>query len=433
MTERIFRWLLNLKITVMKTRLFIFTVLCIALSACEAVNFESMKDMGTSEDTMFPEADAEGDAPGEEGPGEGEGDSNGNSLAGMVTAGEWNDLDNWDFWCNLIYGQHEERFSDYLHYWSLYPLHRYAVTVTDTDNKPVCGAKVELLVSSEEISVYDEHRVIWTTISDNLGSAELWYNISSDVDTGEVKFFAIAVDGALCKSAPQATFSNTEIRMNTIEVESKAVRRSADIAFIVDATGSMWDEIAFLKDDLLDIIQKIEDRRSDMDIRTAALFYRDEGDDYVTRYENFTNKPEETLDFIKEQGAAGGGDYPEAVHTALETAMQELAWEEGNYSRLAFLLLDAPPHYQNEVFDSIRKSIRLYAAKGIKIIPVAASGVDKNTEFLLRMMAMFTDGTYTFITNHSGIGNDHLTPTIGEYQVELLNDLIVRLVTKYTE
>ncbi len=49
------------------------------------------------------------------------------------------------------------------------------------------------------------------------------------------------------------------------------------------------------------------------------------------------------------------------------------------------------------------------------------------------MMAMFTDGTYTFITNHSGIGNDHLTPTIGEYQVELLNDLIVRLVTKYTE
>ena len=31
------------------------------------------------------------------------------------------------------------------------------------------------------------------------------------------------------------------------------------------------------------------------------------------------------------------------------------------------------------------------------------------------------------------IGNDHLTPTIGEYQVELLNDLIVRLVTKYTE
>jgi hypothetical protein len=170
-----------------------------------------------------------------------------------------------------------------------------------------------------------------------------------------------------------------------------------------------------------------------MDIRTAALFYRDEGDDYVTRYENLTNKPEETLDFIKEQGAAGGGDYPEAVHTALETAMQELAWEEGNYSRLAFLLLDAPPHYQSEVFDSIRKSIRLYAAKGIKIIPVAASGVDKNTEFLLRMMAMFTDGTYTFITNHSGIGNDHLTPTIGEYQVELLNDLIVRLVTKYTE
>ena len=48
-------------------------------------------------------------------------------------------------------------------------------------------------------------------------------------------------------------------------------------------------------------------------------------------------------------------------------------------------------------------------------------------------MAIFTDGTYVFITNHSGIGNDHIEPTIGEYQVELLNELIVRLIGEYTE
>lgn len=48
-------------------------------------------------------------------------------------------------------------------------------------------------------------------------------------------------------------------------------------------------------------------------------------------------------------------------------------------------------------------------------------------------MAIFTDGTYVFITNHSGIGNEHIEPTIGEYQVELLNELIVRLIGEYTE
>ena len=42
-----------------------------------------------------------------------------------------------------------------------------------------------------------------------------------------------------------------------------------------------------------------------------------------------------------------------------------------------------------------------------------------------------TGGTYTFLTNHSGIGNSHLEPTIGEYEVEKLNDLLVRVISEY--
>ena len=113
--------------------------------------------------------------------------------------------------------------------------------------------------------------------------------------------------------------------------------------------------------------------------------------------------------------------------------MQNLAWDEGNYARLAFLILDAPPHHTQKILDSIHSSIKAYAAKGIKIIPVAASGVDKSTEFLVRLMAMMTDGTYVFITNDSGVGNDHITPTVGGYQVEQLNSLLIRLINKYSE
>ena len=85
----------------------------------------------------------------------------------------------------------------------------------------------------------------------------------------------------------------------------------------------------------------------------------------------------------------------EAVHTALEDALQKLSWEESNYARIAFLLLDAPPHYEQKVLKSIHSSVKMYAAKGIKLIPVAASGIDKKTE--------------------------------------QLNSLIVRLIKKYTE
>lgn len=38
---------------------------------------------------------------------------------------------------------------------------------------------------------------------------------------------------------------------------------------------------------------------------------------------------------------------------------------------------------------------------------------------------------YVFLTDDSGIGNDHLEPTPSDYKVEKLNNLIVRLIEKY--
>ena len=52
---------------------------------------------------------------------------------------------------------------------------------------------------------------------------------------------------------------------------------------------------------------------------------------------------------------------------------------------------------------------------------------------LLRSMALKTGGTYTFLTNDSGIGYDHIEPTIGSYDVEKLNDMMVRIVGEYLE
>ena len=350
----------------------------------------------------------------------------GNSMAGIVTAGEWNDLDNWGFWNELMSGQNEEKFYEYLNYWSLYTSNRFAVTVVDATGAPVCGAKVELFVNEAQKSS-------WTAITDNSGSAELWYNIGGSGDTDEEKIFTAAVNGVKISDPLSPTYNFAEeVNMNTLVAEQVTTVNSADIAFIVDATGSMYDEIDFLKEDLLDIIQRAS-ANTTRELRTAALFYRDKGDAYLTRHEDFNKDPEKTLEFIQKQKAGGGGDYPEAVHTALERGLQNLSWREGSYAKIAFLLLDAPPHRDKDVLASLKNSIKLYAANGIKIIPIAASGVDKNTEFILRLMAIYTDGTYTFITNHSGVGNDHIEPTIGQYQVEQLNDLIVRLIQKYTE
>ena len=405
----------------MKVTRLLAVVTAFIFTACEAGYFDTMAPGGA--DGERGDSEMMGPDGGESDDSEGD---NGNSLAGVVTAGEWNDLENWGFWNNLMSGQNEGKFYEYLNYWSLYTGDRFAVTVVDDAGNPVCGAKVELFVDEAD-------KPEWTAISDNKGSAELWFNIHTSIDIAIERTFTAAVNGVKWNEPLRPTYNFAEeVNMNTLVAESVTTSKSADIAFIVDATGSMYDEIDFLKDDLLNIIERASSGSS-VALRTGALFYRDEGDDYVTRIEDFNKDPEKTLKFIKNQNASGGGDYPEAVHTALEKALQEMSWEEDNYSRLAFLLLDAPPHHQQDVISSLQKSIEAYAANGIKIIPIAASGVDKNTEFILRLMAIFTDGTYTFITNHSGVGGDHIEPTIGGYQVEQLNDLIVRLIKEYTE
>ena len=361
------------------------------------------------------------------------GGQNGNSQAGRVTAGEWNDLDNWDFWSSLMLpvsgkGQEpqQEDYSGKADYWHFYTNNRVAVKVVDSKGNPVPGAVVSLERRGAEI---------WSTVSDNLGRAECWAGLfQKEENPGELQ---LKVDGVLRSDAPKVSgwdISQGAVYNEVVLTKVPEVKRNADIAFIVDATGSMADEIDFLKDDLLDILNKTRNENVTTSFRTAALFYRDRGDEYVTRFSDFSFDFTTTTNFISQQKADGGGDYPEAVHTALEVGMQSLSWDRNARTKLAFLLLDAPAHQDQEgVIASLQKSVKLYAEKGIKIIPIAASGVDKNTEFMLRFFAVSTGGTYVFITNDSRIGNDHIAATVGEYQVELLNSLIIRLINKYTE
>ena len=78
--------------------------------------------------------------------------------------------------------------------------------------------------------------------------------------------------------------------------------------------------------------------------------------------------------------------------------------------------------------ESLHKSLENYARKGIKIIPVLASGGSKEAEFMGRLFAICTNGTYVFLTDDSGVGGDHIQASVGEYQVEKLGDLLVRLI-----
>ena len=366
---------------------------------------------------------------GSEGPGpSGGGGTSGNTQAGIVTAGEWCDLSNWPFWAKLMLGND---FSDKSDYWEFFTNNRIAVKVTDEHGNVMAGVNVKLLREGEGKGT------VWETVTDNHGLAECWLGLFQKTTAADVDHLRISLNGEVMEGHP--LLCPLDSLLQSVPVNhyvcktSKTVTQQADIAFIVDATGSMSDEIDFLKQDVVDIIDHVKSVRQGMKMRTSALFYRDEGDEYLTRHDNFTDDVSKTVGFIEQQGANGGGDYPEAVHTALERMLQDLSWDTKARTRLAFLILDAPAHHEEAIIRSLQQSVATCAKLGIKLIPVAASGVDKDTEFMLRFFANATGGTYVFITDDSGVGNSHIAASVGEYEVEQLNRLLVRLIEYYTE
>ncbi|MBR5896303.1 MAG: hypothetical protein IKZ39_01650, partial [Lachnospiraceae bacterium] len=59
------------------------------------------------------------------------------------------------------------------------------------------------------------------------------------------------------------------------------------------------------------------------------------------------------------------------------------------------------------------------------------SGADQASEYLFRSFAAITNGTFVFLTNDSGVGHPHLDTSVGEYNVEKLNDCMVRIVCEF--
>ncbi|GGD48803.1 VWA domain-containing protein [Paenibacillus nasutitermitis] len=340
--------------------------------------------------------------------------------AGLLTAGEWNDLGRWNEWEELL---DSSEGADNRKYWSFYSFKRLELTVTG-GGRPVSDA---------EIAVIDkDDQSIWEVRTDINGRASVFNGIFEQ-QGGKSKYQVVVKAGGQTKR-----YENVDIRRSqsqTLEIkldESVPVSNSLDLMLVVDTTGSMGDELNYLKTELKDVVERVaKDNGQQLGIRVSTNFYRDEGDDYVVKPFPFTGDVEKAVQQISGQRANGGGDFPEAVDQALDNAIHDHDWSEDARARLLFLVLDAPPHHDSTIVKRMQKLTQEAAGKGIRIIPVASSGVDVNTEYLMRFMAVSTGGTYIFLTNHSGVGDDHLEPAVGEYEVKALNRLLVEVINRY--
>ncbi|MCK5355684.1 MAG: VWA domain-containing protein [Methyloprofundus sp.] len=241
--------------------------------------------------------------------------------------------------------------------------------------------------------------------------------LSLNISTNEQELFTVELDLSQLNNERELT-----INVSTL---SSHLSQQLDLMFILDATGSMGDELNYLTAELRNIVSVISEKYPQLNIRYGLVVYRDVGDEYIVRSSAFTHSVNEMEALLQNQQASGGGDYPEAMEQGLEQALLA-PWRTGNTSRLAFLVADAPAHDENS--SRIFELTHIAREKGIHIHSLAASGVAETAEYLMRSISVLTQSRYLFLTDHSGIGNSHATPVVPCYQVTKLNASITRVI-----
>jgi hypothetical protein len=333
-------------------------------------------------------------------------------AAGTLTAADWDD--------NLNFELYQAYQTDYLKTDSAPFIHsadRIVITVQDATGQALPNAHVEIAGSSGaflSIPTATDGRALFLPKHDGAPMDEdLKVTVFPPPDQSNVQPVTLSLP-----------ISQKEWLI-PLPGSTRELPTALDLAFVVDATGSMDDEIQYLKAEIDGIASDVKSAFSNADIRYALIVYRDNGDEYVTRKFEFTSDLAQFQADLNKQSAGGGGDTPEAMDAAMDD-MVSLQWRTGNAARLAFLVADAPTQPNGrEPFLARANEARL---AGIKVYPVAASGVSPDAEFQMRNAAQATLGRYLFLTDDSGVGGSHAEPHIPCYQVQHLNKLINRMI-----
>ncbi len=320
---------------------------------------------------------------------------------GQLTAGEWNDNEHFDFLLDLL---NKEEYRSLFEARGFNNFQRMKISIINQNGDPIYGEKVE---------IYSNDRLIYIGRTDNKGLLYAYYSLEKYVD-----------------ESGYAMINNKKYDLQkelNIVIDKEKTELPLDLMFVIDTTGSMTDEMNYLQSELKYVIKEVDPNN----MRISVNFYKDLEDEYISINNPFIESVSDSVNLIKNERASGGGDFEEAVEIALKEGISHHNWRKDS-NKLLFLVLDAPCHNTDTNRQIIMEQIKKANEMGIKIIPIASSGIDKDTEMFLRALSFSTSGTYVFLTDDSGIGGSHIEPTIGEYQIEYLNKLLIKIIKRFT-
>ena len=282
---------------------------------------------------------------------------------------------------------------------------RHVVTVVDESGKPLLGAVVT--AGGQEVRTASDGRAL---LFGDIGRATVRWGDAT--------------------ATPEFAAGTREHRV-TLPVRRPEGRAKLDVLFLIDTTGSMGDEIDRLKDSVRSVAERIAALPANADLRLGMTLYRDRGDLFVTRTFDFTGSVDVFKAALAEVQAAGGGDTPEDLDAGLHQAVTAPSWRGDDTVKLVFLIADAPPHLDYQDGPDYATDVRVAARRGIKIMPIASSGLDDQGEYIFRQLAQITMARFTFLTYgpDGASPGDHTEHHVSDYAVLALDDLVVRLVS----
>jgi Mg-chelatase subunit ChlD len=322
------------------------------------------------------------------------------------------------------------KFDEYVQYLqesqSLPALHmnvaqRLFVRVLDSSQQPVAGARVQL---------FDGQRQVFDGLTVSDGRV-LFFPGAAGADQVQ-EFRAMITRGN--QQVEAKLRADVAEQTASIALPDNTGPVGLDIVFLMDATGSMNDEIEQLKSTVATIASRIEQLQGSSKPRLGLVAFRDRGDDYVTRSWDFTADVQQFQSNLANVQAGGGGDNPESVNAGLRDAIRLPGWSDnssGRHLRMIVLVGDAPPHLDYGDDTKYTELLREAVAAGIKIFPIGASNLDSTGEYVFRQFAQVTQGQFIFLTYENGVSGAPGTSTqnhVSDFTVRNLDSLVVNLV-----
>jgi hypothetical protein len=304
---------------------------------------------------------------------------------------------------------------------------RFTISVVDSSEKSVSDALVTVSSDGKDIfkaKTYSNGKTLFHPLAFNSDNDCQ----QQDCVTSDKYKVTVTKDGMT--STKEFTSSEKEWSLQFEGQRKTLAQPNLDLVFLVDATGSMGDEISSIQKTIKDISSKIGSLESKPNIRYSLVSYKDRSDNYVVKRYDFTNNINLFQEVLDELSSGGGGDKPEAVNEGLSNAIEKLSWTEQDDSlKLVFLIADAGPKlgYSDDV--KYPQSMNNAVKKGIKIYPIAASGLEDAGEYVFRQLAQYTMSKFLFITYGGDEQTGGTTPhQVGEFKENNLDSLVVNIV-----